>query len=212
MAIFGTMKGKPGAPKNPREVAQAILDKLDPASSTMISGTSYAPHSSSNACAAEKCIAYPFSEAYYVGYTVSAEQSCWLQKLVYVNNERAIVCASSCLGALKVFNLLNLLLSPGGRHGCLILFSEQRCIACCRLAGPGFINIKIERDWLAEHIRGVLLNSPASIVPTVNKRVVVDFSSPNVAKEMHVGHLRYATPDSQSHAIHACNDSQYMFS
>ena len=42
MAIFGSMKGKPGAPKNPREVAQAILDKLDPANVTMISDTSCA--------------------------------------------------------------------------------------------------------------------------------------------------------------------------
>ena len=42
MAIFGSMKGKPGAPKNPREVAQAILDKLDPANVSMISDTSCA--------------------------------------------------------------------------------------------------------------------------------------------------------------------------
>ena len=64
----------------------------------------------------------------------------------------------------------------------------------CRLAGPGFINIKLERGWLADHIRGVLMNGAASIVPTIKKRVVVDFSSPNVAKEMHVGHLRCDPP------------------
>jgi hypothetical protein len=40
MSIFGSMKGQADAPKNPRAVAQAILDKLDAASIPMISETS----------------------------------------------------------------------------------------------------------------------------------------------------------------------------
>ncbi|CCW60952.1 unnamed protein product [Phytomonas sp. EM1] len=53
----------------------------------------------------------------------------------------------------------------------------------------GFINVTIRDDWLANMAHEVLLsgiNPPT--VPT--QRVLVDFSSPNVAKEMHVGHLR----------------------
>jgi hypothetical protein len=46
MSIFGSMKGQADAPKNPRAVAQAILDKLDAASIPMISETSCAAHSS----------------------------------------------------------------------------------------------------------------------------------------------------------------------
>ena len=59
------------------------------------------------------------------------------------------------------------------------------------VAGPGFINIHLSPTWLAK--QGVnaandrRLNIPASDNP---QKVVADYSSPNLAKEMHVGHLR----------------------
>ncbi len=64
---------------------------------------------------------------------------------------------------------------------------------CCppQVAGPGFINLTIRPEVLAAEVQG-RLKQPRLGVPMAEprQRVVVDFSSPNIAKEMHVGHLR----------------------
>src|SRR5205823_2167924 len=52
---------------------------------------------------------------------------------------------------------------------------------------PGFVNLRLRTDWLASRIAEKALDVDRAASPEV---VVVDYSAPNVAKEMHVGHLR----------------------
>jgi arginyl-tRNA synthetase len=57
--------------------------------------------------------------------------------------------------------------------------------------GPGFLNLVLQRDWLERHTEALAADDRAGVPVTDSpRRVVVDYSGPNAAKELHVGHLR----------------------
>ncbi|SHO55913.1 arginine--tRNA ligase [Vibrio quintilis] len=58
------------------------------------------------------------------------------------------------------------------------------------IAGPGFINIFLSESFLAGQASLALADERLGIAPEPQQTIVADYSAPNVAKEMHVGHLR----------------------
>jgi arginyl-tRNA synthetase len=63
-------------------------------------------------------------------------------------------------------------------------------ISVAEVSGPGFINLTLRDTWLAEHVTAQLTDPRLGVPVAARDLVVVDYSGPNVAKELHAGHLR----------------------
>jgi arginyl-tRNA synthetase len=71
--------------------------------------------------------------------------------------------------------------SPSGKE---MFFSKT-------IASPGFINFLLAPDFLSEELQNIAKDPfLGAVIPAQKQRIIVEFSSPNVAKELHVGHLR----------------------
>merc|ERR1719300_441961 len=67
---------------------------------------------------------------------------------------------------------------------------ENILVEKLEVAGPGFVNIYLRKSFVETSLNNLLEKGVLPPVIGSKKKVIVDFSSPNIAKEMHVGHLR----------------------
>ena len=64
-------------------------------------------------------------------------------------------------------------------------------IATAAVAGPGFVNVTLKTDAIAKAVQGMAADDRLGVAKVQTpKRFVIDYSGPNVAKPLHVGHLR----------------------
>jgi len=82
--------------------------------------------------------------------------------------------------------------------------ADNAVIESAEVAGPGFINLRLRPEFLAQNIHAALNDTRFGIAQTDKPQtVVIDYSSPNLAKEMHVGHLRSSIIGDSLNRVHS---------
>ena len=66
----------------------------------------------------------------------------------------------------------------------------QGICSAVEVSGPGFLNLVLSAEWLGESVTAMAADDRLGVPLEERQRIPVDYSAPNVAKEMHVGHLR----------------------
>jgi arginyl-tRNA synthetase len=80
--------------------------------------------------------------------------------------------------------------SPRDVAADVVAASDLDGVAAAEIAGPGFINLTVDGRFLATTLAAVAADDRLGIATQPGRRFLVDYSAPNVAKELHIGHLR----------------------
>ena len=71
-----------------------------------------------------------------------------------------------------------------------VLICDQEIFQDVTIAGHGFLNIVLTNEYLAAEVEELLVDPRFSVAKLPQKKVIIDYAGPNVAKPLHVGHLR----------------------
>lgn len=118
-----------------------------------------------------------------------------------INSNRPDLCEFQCDGALmaaKEYKKAPFIIANEVVEKC----KNNREFEKIEVVKPGFININISRDFLTDYCNGLVKDEKFGCVMDENKTVVVDYGGPNVAKPLHVGHLRPAIIGESVKRIH----------
>ncbi len=118
-----------------------------------------------------------------------------------INSNRPDLCEFQCDGALmaaKEYKKAPFIIANEVVEKC----KNNREFEKIEVVKPGFININISRDFLTDYCNELVKDEKFGCVMDENKTVVVDYGGPNVAKPLHVGHLRPAIIGESVKRIH----------
>ena len=107
-------------------------------------------------------------------------------------SNRPDLCEYQCNGAMaaaKVYKKAPIMIA----NGVVEKLAQSEVFEEVNAVNPGFINLKLTKEYLAAYMREMQADEYLSIEKTKEpKKIIIDYGGPNVAKPLHVGHLRSA--------------------